>query len=201
MATINYSGLYPILHTPFDSNGEVDYDSFRRLVSHVDGAGIEGMAFPGFVSEWWRLTDDEILKCGSCIERPFIGVVTPQATVPALRRARELERLGAGGLMLLPRFLLASSPANHLEALLSATELPCIVQDSAGLTGGRLDAEALAELAGKYSNLAGIKVDQVPTGRPSLHFVRRPGFGIFPTSPGTLAYSGSTRKGAAPRRS
>ena len=159
-----YAGLYPILHTPFDMRGEVDYDSFRRLVRYVESAGVQGMVFPGFVSEWWRLSDADILQCAACIERPFIGVVTPQATVPALQRLREFEKLGAVGLMLLPPFVLAASPGTHLEALLSATDLPCIIQDSAGLTGNKLDATALAELAEAHPNLAGIKVDQVPTG-------------------------------------
>lgn len=164
MAAVSFAGLYPIVHTPFDSHGAVDYDSLRRLVQHVRGAGADGLVFPGFASEWWRLTDEEILECASCIGAPFIGVVTPQATVPALRRAREFERLGANALMLLPPFLLASAPGGHLNALLASMPLPCIVQDSAGLTGIRLDAATLADLAAAHENLAGIKVDQVPTG-------------------------------------
>jgi 4-hydroxy-tetrahydrodipicolinate synthase len=183
---MKFAGLYPIVHTPFDSHGEVDYDSLRRLVQHVRGAGADGLVFPGFASEWWRLTDEEVLECasligapwnGSLIGAPFIGVVTPQATIPALGRAKEFERLGATALMLLPPFLLASAPGRHLSALLASTQLPCIVQDSAGLTGTRLDAAALANLAVAHGNLAGVKVDQVPTGpaitnlreHPALH--------------------------------
>lgn len=167
-----YSGLYPILHTPFGKNGELDLDSFRRLVAHVREQRVEGLVFPGFVSEWWRLTDAEILECAAAIEGGFIGVITPQATVPALARLREFEHLGATGLMLLPPFVMASaSPLSHLKTLLAATELPCILQDSAGLTGTRLDAAALAQLAAEHSNLAGVKVDHVPTG-PAIEALR-----------------------------
>lgn len=172
MAGVRYAGLYPILQTPFTPNGDVDFDSFHRLVGHVRSEGVEGLAFPGFASEWWRLADDEILECAACIGGPFIGVVTAQATVPALRRLRDFERLGATGLMLLPPFLLASHPAAHLNQLLSATELPCIVQDSAGLTGTRLDVHLLGELATRHPNLAGVKVDQVPTG-PAVTALRK----------------------------
>ena len=167
-----YSGLYPILHTPFDSNGEVDYDSLRRLVAYVREQGVEGVVFPGFVSEWWRLTDAEVLECAAALGGDFIGVITPQATVPALARLQEFERLGASGLMLLPPFVMASgSPMRHTEALLAATEIPCILQDSAGLTGMRLDAAAVASLAARHPNLKGLKVDQVPTG-PALEAMR-----------------------------
>lgn len=168
---MRYAGLFPILHTPFDADGEVDFDSFRRLVGYVRDAGVKGVVFPGFASEWWRLTDDEILECACCIGRTFIGVVTPQATKPALRRMRELEAAGAGGLMLLPPFLLSAPGSEHLDTLLGATSLPCILQDSAGLTGTRLDARALSRLAAAHRNFAGIKVDQVPTG-PAISALR-----------------------------
>jgi 4-hydroxy-tetrahydrodipicolinate synthase len=171
-----YNGLYPILQTPFDSNGEVDYDSLRRLVQHVRAEGVEGIVFPGFVSEWWRLTDAEVLECASAVGEGFIGVVTSQSTPPALARLREFERMGAVGLMLLPPFLLNSvSPLGHIAVLLSVTSLPCILQDSAGLTGTRTDPVALSELALAHSNLRGVKVDQVPTG-PAIEALRsRPG--------------------------
>ena len=167
-----YSGLYPILQTPFDSNGEIDYDSLRRLIEHVRAEGVEGIVFPGFVSEWWRLTDAEILECASAVGESFIGVVTPQSTPPALARLREFERIGACGLMLLPPFLLNSvSPLGQIGALLSATSLPCILQDSAGLTGTRTDPVTLSEVALAHPNLRGVKVDQVPTG-PAIEALR-----------------------------
>jgi dihydrodipicolinate synthase/N-acetylneuraminate lyase len=66
--------------------------------------------------------------------------------------------------MLLPPFVLGGPPVPHLDALLGATTLPCIVQDSAALTGTRLDPSRLGTLAAKHPHLAGVKVDQVPTG-------------------------------------
>jgi 4-hydroxy-tetrahydrodipicolinate synthase len=166
------AGLYPILHTPFDATGTTDLTSFRRLVRHVRESEVEGVVFPGFASEWWRLTDTEILACAAAIEGPFVGVVTPQATVPAVSLAREFERMGATGLMLLPPFLLSGPPVPHLSALLKATSLPCILQDSAGLTGARLDASSVAALAAEHNNLIGVKVDQVPTG-PAITAFRK----------------------------
>jgi 4-hydroxy-tetrahydrodipicolinate synthase len=167
-----FDGLYPILQTPFDANGEVDYDSLRRLVDHVRAEGVEGIVFPGFVSEWWRLTDAEILECALAVGESFIGVITPQATPPALARLREFERMGPCGLMLLPPFLLNSvSPLEHIAALLCATALPCILQDSAGLTGTRTDPVALSDVALTHPNLRGVKVDQVPTG-PAIEALR-----------------------------
>jgi dihydrodipicolinate synthase/N-acetylneuraminate lyase len=55
-----FRGLFPIVQTPFTAEGAVDFDSLRRLVRHVCGRA-EGLTFPGFASEFWRLTEEEIL--------------------------------------------------------------------------------------------------------------------------------------------
>ncbi len=176
MSELRFRGLFPILHTPFTEVGEVDFDSLVRLVGHVCECGAEGLAFPAFASEFWRLSEAEIMECASCIVKASDGRlrvilnVTAQSTVAAMRQALEFRRLGANALMVLPPFVVPVSGVemeSHLGHLMEAVDLPFIVQDSAGLTGTSLDAAALARLKTRYSNFAGLKVDQVPTG-PSI---------------------------------
>jgi 4-hydroxy-tetrahydrodipicolinate synthase len=100
--------------------------------------------------------------------------VTAQATAPAVRQAREFAQLGASALMILPPFVVAAPPGQHIRALLGATDLPCILQDSAGLTGVRIPPAELARIAEEHRNLAGIKVDQVPTGPAISAFRSQP---------------------------
>jgi 4-hydroxy-tetrahydrodipicolinate synthase len=161
---MTFRGLYPVLQTPFTDNGDVDFDSLRRLIRHVRDAGAEAIAFPGFASEWWRLSDAEMLECAACIGSPCVLNVTAQATVPANRCAAEFARLGATALMILPPFVVGAPVDQHVRDVLGATELPCILQDSAGLTGIRIPPPVLARIAEDHPNLRGIKVDQVPTG-------------------------------------
>lgn len=180
MSQARFRGLFPIVQTPYTAEGEVDFDSLRRLTRHMRGRA-EGLTFPGFASEFWRLTDDEVLECGRAIvaesdsDCVVILNVTAQATSPAVKRAREFRELGAKALMTLPPFTVGAAPPaleEHLGAVLTAAELPVIVQDSAGLTGTVLDAQALARLRGRHANFAGLKVDQVPTG-PSISRYRK----------------------------
>jgi 4-hydroxy-tetrahydrodipicolinate synthase len=125
---------------------------------------VEAIVFPGFASEWWRLTEAEILECASCIGSPCVLNITAQATVPAVRTATEFARLGASALMILPPFVVAAPVDQHVQDVLDGTDLPCILQDSAGLTGVRIPPAVLARIAQAHPNLQGIKVDQVPTG-------------------------------------
>ncbi|MBI4903140.1 MAG: dihydrodipicolinate synthase family protein [Acidobacteria bacterium] len=174
-----FRGLFPIVHTPFTEHGDVDFDSLRSLVRLVGGEA-DGMAFPGFASEFWRLTEAEILECAAAIVGaapegfPVVLNVTPQAVVPAVKRAVEFARMGAKSLMVLPAFQIpvpVAAVEEHLGAVLGATGLPCIVQDSAGLTGTQLPAGGLARLREEHVNFAALKVDQVPTG-PAISALR-----------------------------
>ncbi len=173
MTQDRFRQLFPIVQTPFDVNGEVEFDSLRRLVNYVADQGVAGVAFPGFASEFWRLTDEEIGECAELIAGAagsriaVILNVTMQATVPAVRQAREFRKMGAGALMVLPPFTVgatAEALEEHLGAVLESGGLPGIIQDSAGLTGTSLDPAALARLKMRCGNFAGLKVDQVPTG-------------------------------------
>jgi len=156
---LRFRGLFPILQTPFDENGEIDYDSLRRLARYVRDHGADNFVFPGFASEWWKLSDSEIFECAEAVGKSAILNVTAQATTLAIHAAHEFQRLGAGALMILPPFVFPASPEPHLRAVMDSVDLPCIIQDSAGLTGLKLDPTNLA-----HPNLAAIKVDQVPTG-------------------------------------
>jgi len=173
---IRFRGLFPVVQTPFREKGEVDFDSLVRLVAHVGECGADGVVFPGFASEFWRLSDSEILQCAESMSKTaghslrVILNITAQSTATAIRQAREFQRLGAGALMVLPPFIVPAPAAAlevHLGELMDSVELPFIVQDSAGLTGTSLDAAALARLKSRHPNFMGLKVDQVPTG-PSV---------------------------------
>jgi dihydrodipicolinate synthase/N-acetylneuraminate lyase len=171
---IRFRGLYPVLQTPFDDNGEVDFDSLRRLLSHLAEQGADGIVFPGFASEWWRLTGDEIQECAALIGARAVLNVTAQATVPAVRAAHSFAAMKPLALMLLPPFVVPAPVLTHIEEVLGAVDLPVILQDSAALTGMRVPPAALAAVAAKHPNLAGIKVDQVPTGPAIASFRSEP---------------------------
>ena len=64
---IRIEGAIPILQTPFGENGELDLESLRREVDYVCASGADGMAFPGFVSEWWKLSEDEVFAAARAI--------------------------------------------------------------------------------------------------------------------------------------
>ena len=166
-------GVLPIVQTPFHDDGSLDLESLAREARYVCDAGAPGMAFPGFASEWWKLTEAEILAAAAVLRRETRGRaalilnITAQCTEVAVGQARTFQELGCDALMCLPPFVVPCGPAEaetHLAGVLEATPLPLVVQYSASLTGTRLELEQLLALRRRYRNLSCVKVDFIPPG-------------------------------------
>jgi dihydrodipicolinate synthase/N-acetylneuraminate lyase len=52
-------GVSPVLEVPFTPDGSIDAEGFRRVVRYVLSTGVTSMMFPGFASEFHKLSEDE----------------------------------------------------------------------------------------------------------------------------------------------
>ena len=52
-------GIFPVLQTPLDANGDLDVDSLRREVAFCIAAGAHGLVYPALGSELQYLSDQE----------------------------------------------------------------------------------------------------------------------------------------------
>ena len=56
---MNYTGVFPILATPFNGDGSIDLESFDRLVGFMGDLGVEGITILGVLGESNRMLDKE----------------------------------------------------------------------------------------------------------------------------------------------
>lgn len=168
-----FEGVIPILQTPFYEDGAIDFPSLARQVDFAVEAGVEHVCYGGFVSEWWKLSDGEMLACARTVveaargRAQVIANVTPQSTYQAVEQARAFHAMGCAGLMCLPPFVVPRPTTmllNHLRAVLAAAPIPHILQYSASLTGFRVESCALKALRAEYPHFGCIKVDFIPPG-------------------------------------
>lgn len=171
------TGVCPVLATPFTDEGEVDFESFDRLIDHMLSAGIRSAMFPGFASEFYKLGDEEreglttrLLERTGDVDGFLTVVSVPDhATAVAVRQARHAVERGAGMINVLPPHLFGPSSQavhDHLRAVIdAAAPTPVIVQYAPAQTGTSLDAESIAELARISPNLVQVKVESTPPGR------------------------------------
>ena len=168
-----FSGVIPILQTPFHDDGSLDLESLAREVDYVCALGAPGMAFPGFVSEWWKLSQPEIFAAAEVIRGASRGRaqvifnVTAQSTYLAVQEAKRFVEIGCDGLMCLPPFVVPRGPAavlQHLKTVLGAAPVPHILQYSSSLTGLQLSTPQILDLRREFPHFCCIKVDMIPPG-------------------------------------
>ncbi|WP_204115552.1 dihydrodipicolinate synthase family protein [Shimia biformata] len=131
------TGIVPILLTPFNADGSIDYGSLRLEVDAMIGAGVHGVGI-AIGSEIFKLTREErrdmLRAVADQIEgqMPVIMNVSAPGTDVAVQLATEAAEAGATRLMIWPPDFFATGPDSvieHIDWIASATGLPIVLQD------------------------------------------------------------------------
>jgi 4-hydroxy-tetrahydrodipicolinate synthase len=190
-------GVSPVLEVPFADDGEVDYAGFDRVVRHVLGCGVTSVMFPGYASEFlklseqerWRLCDILLGHTRESDTVAAICAVQDHATLLAIRHARRLVEAGADAVNLLPPYQLHPSPQDvrrHVQLVAdSIAPTPIVLQYAPGQTGTSLDAPTIAAIAAEHPNVALVKVESTPPG-PLIAALRE----CRPALPSMVGYAG-----------
>jgi len=156
-------GLGPPLVTPFDADGDVDYDRLEALVSWVENRGVDFLVPCGSTSEAELLTNAE--------QHRVIETVAETASVPVLAGAghpglREtlatVERAanaGADGALVVTPFYYEHDQetlAAYYRELAEESPLPIYLYSVPQFTGVRLTPETVGALA-SHPNITGLK--------------------------------------------
>jgi len=132
-------GIFPVLQTPLDANGELDEASFRREVAFAIEAGAHGLVYPVLASEFQFLSDRERRRMVATAvgeaagQIPVVvGVAGPCAAV-AVEHASHAAQVGADAVIALPPYIAQASQEEILayyRAIAQAAERPVFVQHS-----------------------------------------------------------------------
>ncbi|MBW1818992.1 MAG: dihydrodipicolinate synthase family protein [Deltaproteobacteria bacterium] len=181
-------GIYPIVPTPFESDGKVDLDSIDRLVQFLSERKVHGVAILGALGEGQKLTGDErgtvirhyrkLIPAGMGL---VVGVRAP-ATDPAKLMAMQARDLGADALLLGPHNV--QKDAALLGYYLQVDEtvgIPLVIHDYPAVTGITMSIELIAKMYEQGNNLNYLKLEDPPTGAKmqALAKLTGPGLKVF----------------------
>jgi 5-dehydro-4-deoxyglucarate dehydratase len=162
MAKMVGAGLLSFPVTHFTSSNEFDEGSYREHCAWMLRDELAGMFAAGGTGEFFSLTPAEV---GSVVSAAVaeVGGKTPvvtgcgYGTAIAVEMARDAERRGADGLLLLPPYLAKPSQeglSRHIEAVCRATGLGVIVYNRDDAVA---DDETMSRLCERNPNLVGFK--------------------------------------------
>jgi dihydrodipicolinate synthase/N-acetylneuraminate lyase len=180
-----YSGVFPILPTTFDEQGDLDLNSQKRAVDFLIDAGVDGICILANYSEQFALTDREREHLTQAIidhvagRTPVIVTTSHFSTRVAAARSRQAQELGAQMVMLMPPYHGATlrpteeGIVEFFRAVAAAVDIPLLIQD-APVSGVSLPAALLARLAAEIERVRYFKVE-VPGAAAKLRELIRLG--------------------------
>ena len=151
-------GVLPIVHTPFNDQDEIDWDSFQRQVDWAGGCGIQGCVI-GMVSEVLRLTAAERQQLTENLVSAVAGRVVTIAsagaenTQQAIEYACHAQQAGCDAVMAIPPVNTGLSDQEVLEyfrQIATAVEIPVIVQDASSYVGQEIDLSVYTRLIDEF---------------------------------------------------
>jgi dihydrodipicolinate synthase/N-acetylneuraminate lyase len=161
----DWAGVFPAVTTPFRDDLSVDLDFLCEHVAWLIERGCRGIIALGSLGESATLAFDEkvhvLEACRSAIgdRVPLIAGISALSTSEAVALARAAERAGCDGLMVLPPYVYQGDrreTAAHVEAVLQATALPCMLYNNPIAYGTDFEPEQIEELA-RFDNLQAVK--------------------------------------------
>jgi dihydrodipicolinate synthase/N-acetylneuraminate lyase len=159
-----FRGCMPALMTPCTPDRRPDFDALVRTGSRLIEAGMSAVVYCGSMGDWPLLTDAERQEGVERLVAAGLPVVVgtgAQNPAGAVAHAAHAQRIGAAGLMMIPRVLSrGSSPAAqraHFAAVLSAAPgIPAVIYNSP-YYGFATRADLFNDLRRSHSNLVGFK--------------------------------------------
>ena len=139
MSHPNWHGVFPALTTQFHPDESLDIPATARHLEHMIASGIHGVILLGSVGENTALSAEEkltVLRELLPIAKgriPVLSGVAEFTTPTAARYARDCEKIGIDGLMVLPAMVYKADRREaiaHFRGVAQASSLPIMIYNN-----------------------------------------------------------------------
>lgn len=167
MASLNLSGVFPPVPTPFTADESIDPAALRHNIRQLLRAPLRGAVVLGSNGEAPLINDDdsvaliEAARAEVPRDRVLIAGTGRESTRETIRFTRRAAEAGADAVLVrTPSFfkgqLTADAFVRHYTALADVAAVPVLLYNYTALTGVTLHPEAVAALS-QHPNIAGMK--------------------------------------------
>jgi 4-hydroxy-tetrahydrodipicolinate synthase len=163
---LEWTGVIPAITTPFNEDLRVDHAFLAEHAAWLVESGATGLVPCGSLGEGSTLSGTERRQViETCVRAvgdrvPIVPGIAALSTADAVQMARDAASLGCRGLMVLPPYAYSTDWREmkaHVVAVLSATELPCLLYNNPVAYKTDFLPEQIAELARDYESLEAVK--------------------------------------------
>ncbi|MHA0851233.1 dihydrodipicolinate synthase family protein [Serratia nematodiphila] len=137
--TLSWSGVFPAVTTQFRNDFSLDLDATHTVIKNLVRDGVSGLVVCGTVGENTSMTVQEklavieVAKDAADGKVPVIAGIAEFTTAFAQNMAREAQKAGVDGIMVMPALVYSAKPhetAAHFRSVAGATDLPIMVYNN-----------------------------------------------------------------------
>jgi 4-hydroxy-tetrahydrodipicolinate synthase len=152
--------------TPFQANGQIDYDALSRLIDYLIQGGVEYIVSLGTTGESATLSNEERKQVWAFTAKAVKGRINLVAGIGGNNTAEVVDQLHQFDATGYDAILSASPHYNkptqegiyqHYKAIAGNTPLPIILYNVPSRTGSNISPETVVRLAHDFKNIIGIK--------------------------------------------
>ncbi|WID98996.1 dihydrodipicolinate synthase family protein [Bosea vestrisii] len=159
-----FSGCMPALMTPCKDDRSPDFEALVRKGKELIAAGMSAVVYCGSMGDWPLLTDAQRMEGVEALVKAGVPVIVGTGavnTASAVAHAAHAQKVGAKGLMVIPRVLsrgsVVEAQRHHFKAILAAApDLPAVIYNSP-YYGFATRADLFFALRAEHPNLIGFK--------------------------------------------
>ena len=158
-----WSGVFPAITTQMHKDGSLDLDATAAHAEVLIKSGVSGMIFLGSLGENQPMTGEEKRRVIEAMVKvvngriPVLSGVAETSTAEAVRYVRDVEKLGANGVMLMPAMLYKGDPDEtlaHFCTVAESTGLPIMIYNNPISYANDITPEMFAKLADQKNFVA-----------------------------------------------
>jgi 4-hydroxy-tetrahydrodipicolinate synthase len=152
--------------TPFQADGQVDYDALKKLIDHLIDGGIEYLVSLGTTGESATLNKEEKKRIWAFTAEAAAGRVQLVAGIGGNNTNEVIEEVKSFDTTGYSAILSASPNYNkpnqegiyqHYKVIAENSALPILLYNVPGRTGSNVTAETTVRLANDFDNIIGTK--------------------------------------------
>ena len=166
MRNVNLKGMGIALITPFQKNGEVDYDALSRVVDFHLQNDTDYLVVLGTTAETPVLSTSEQKEITRFVINivkgriPIVLGVSGNNTKAVVERLKTEDFEGVDAILSVTPYYNKPTQEGiyqHFKAIAQTTSLPVVLYNVPGRTGVNMTAETTLRLANEFNNVIGVK--------------------------------------------
>lgn len=162
---MDFGKVLTAMVTPFDNQGNIDYDQTTVLIDYLLANGTDGLVISGTTGESPTLSEIEKIELFKHVVKvvnkrvPVLAGTGSNNTAGSIALTKEAEKCGVDGIMLVAPYYNKPNQAgmyNHFKTIASTTKLPVMLYNIPGRSTVNIDAETIIKLS-SIDNIVAVK--------------------------------------------